>query len=93
MLSVAGLIAFFLMIFDSLRQAKAATRNNFGIMRYNTRLNFYLYEISRITFVQQKGLHLYRYFKPTSFKLNGYYYTNYEYLETTLYSYTFTKKK
>lgn len=93
MLSVAGLISFFIMIFDSLRQSKAATRTNFGIMRYNTRLNFYLYEISRITFIQQKGLHLYRYFRPTSFKLNGYHYTNYEYLETTLYSYTFTKKK
>jgi hypothetical protein len=93
MLSVAGLIAFFMMIFDSLRQAKAATRTNLGIIRYNTRLNFYLYEISRISFVHQKGMYLYRYFQPTAFKLNGYYYVNYEYLETTLYSYTFTKKK
>jgi hypothetical protein len=54
MLSVAGLISFFLMLFDSLRQAKAATRNNFGVMRYNTRLNFYVYEIARILFTQQK---------------------------------------
>lgn len=92
MLSVAGLISFFIMIFDSLRQSKAATRNNFGIMRYNTRLNFYLYEISRILFTQRKGSHLYRYFRPTAFKLNGCYYTNYEHLETTLFSYTFNRK-
>jgi len=55
MLSVAGLIAFFIMIFDSLRQAKATTRNTFGISRYNTRLNFYLYEISKLNNVQQKA--------------------------------------
>ena len=92
MLSVAGLISFFIMIFDSLRQSKAATRNNFGIMRYNTRLNFYLYEIARVLFTQRRGSHLYRYYQPTALKLNGNHYTNYEYLETTLYSYTFNKK-
>jgi hypothetical protein len=92
MLSVAGLISFFIMIFDSLRQSKAATRNNFGIMRYNTRLNFYLYEIARVLFTQRRGSHLYRYSHPTALKLNGYHYTNYEYLETTLYSYTFNKQ-
>jgi hypothetical protein len=48
-------MAFFIMIFDSLRQGKAVTRNTFGIGRYNTRLNFYLYEISRINQIQQKG--------------------------------------
>lgn len=93
MLSVAGLIAFFMMIFDSLRQSKAATRTTLGVIRYNTRLNFYLYEISRVVLIQQKGSHLYRYFQPTALKLNGYHYTNYEYLETTLYSYIFLKKK
>jgi len=55
MLSVAGLIAFFIMIFDSLRQAKAATRNTFGIGRYNTRLNFYLFELAKLNNVQQKS--------------------------------------
>lgn len=55
LLNVAGLIAFFIMIFDSLRQARAATRNSFGIGRYNTRLNFYLYEIARTKYLQQKG--------------------------------------
>jgi hypothetical protein len=55
MLSVAGLMAFFIMIFDSLRQGRAVTRNTFGISRYNTRLNFYLYEIANLVYVQQKG--------------------------------------
>jgi hypothetical protein len=46
---------FFIMIFDSLRQGRAATRNSFGISRFNTRFNFYLYEIARNRFVQRKG--------------------------------------
>ena len=43
------------MIFDSLRQARAATRNTFGISRYNTRLSFYVYENARIIHVQRKS--------------------------------------
>jgi len=55
MLNVAGLIAFFIMIFDSLRQAKAVTRNTFGIGRYNTRLNFYIFELAKLGNVQEKA--------------------------------------
>ena len=55
MLRVIGLAAFFIMIFDSLRQAKAVTRNTFGISRFNTRLNFYLFEIARTSHIQKKG--------------------------------------
>jgi len=47
MLSVAGMMAFFIMIFDSMRQGRAATRNSFGVPRFNTRLNFYIYEGAR----------------------------------------------
>jgi hypothetical protein len=54
LMSVAGMVAFFIMIFDSLRQGRAATRNSFGISRFNTRLNFYLYETSKALFVQRK---------------------------------------
>jgi len=92
MLSVAGLMAFFIMIFDSLRQGRAVTRNTFGISRYNTCLNFYLYEISRLTQIQQKGLSLFRFIKPTSIKLNNLNYFNFEPLETTLMTYVFSKK-
>ncbi len=91
MLSVAGLMAFFIMIFDSLRQGRAATRNTFGISRYNTRLNFYLYEISRLINAQQKGLFFFRFFRPNSIKLDGFNYQNFEPYETVLISYTFRK--
>jgi heme/copper-type cytochrome/quinol oxidase subunit 1 len=92
MLSVSGMIAFFIMIFDSLRQARAATRNTFGISRYNTRLSFYVYENARIIHVQRKSWYLYRFLRPLAIKLNGHNYINLEYLETTLFSYTFSKK-
>jgi hypothetical protein len=48
------------MIFESLRQAKPSIRNTFGINRYNTRLNFYLFIISKIRLIQQKSLYLNR---------------------------------
>jgi heme/copper-type cytochrome/quinol oxidase subunit 1 len=92
LLSVAGLMAFFIMIFDSLRQGRAVTRNSFGISRFNTRLNFYLYEIARSRFIQRKGLYLSRFNRPDSLKLNKLNYSNNELLETTLYSYTLTQK-
>ena len=93
LLSVAGIISFFIMIFDSLRQARAATRTTFGITRFNTRINFYLYEISRLTYIKRKSFYLNRYNPQSSFKLklNNYNYQNFEYLETTIYSYIFTK--
>lgn len=92
LLSVAGLIAFFVMIFDSLRQSRAATRNSFGISRFNTRLNFYLYEVARNRFIQRKGLYLSRFNRPESVVLNQLNYTNNELLETTIFSYTLTQK-
>ena len=92
LLSVAGLIAFFIMIFDSLRQSRASTRNTFGINRYNTCLNFYLYEISRLIHVSRKNNYLFRYIQPYSLQLNKLNYKNFEYLETTLYSYLFVRK-
>ena len=92
MLSVAGLMAFFIAIFDSIRQGRAVTRNSFGIGRYNTRLNFYLYEISRTNQIHQKSLSLFKLIKPSSIKLNNHIYYNFEPFETTLITYTFAKK-
>lgn len=91
LLSVAGMMAFFIMIFDSLRQAKAATRNSFGITRFNTRLNFYLYETARTQFLKKKGWYISRFDRPNSLTLNKLNFNNNEYLETTLYSYSFFK--
>lgn len=87
MLSVAGMMAFFIMIFDSIRQGRAATRNSFGVARFNTRLNFYIYEGARTWFLQRKGWHVSRFNRHNSVRLNGLNYINHEYLETTLYSY------
>lgn len=55
LLSVAGMVAFFIMLFDSMRQGRAATRNSFGISRFNTRLNFYTYEISKSFWIHEKS--------------------------------------
>lgn len=92
MLSVAGLIAFFIMIFDSLRQAKAVVRNTFGIGRYNTRLNFYIYEIAKLQHFQEKAWALFKFIHKYSIKLNNLNYYNLEPYETTLFSYSFSKK-
>jgi len=46
-LSVAGILCFIIMLFDSIRKKRAYVLKTFGIGRYNTRLNFYLYEINR----------------------------------------------
>jgi heme/copper-type cytochrome/quinol oxidase subunit 1 len=92
LLSVAGMIAFFIMLFDSLRQGRAATRNSFGVTRFNTRLNFYIYIGARSLFVQRKGWHISRFNQHKSVKLNNLNFKNFEYLETTLYSYVFLRK-
>lgn len=91
MLSVAGMTAFFIMIFDSMRQGRAATRNAFGVPRFNTRLNFYIYEGARTWFIQRKGWHVARFNRHDSVRLNKLNHYNHEYLETTLYSYVLVK--
>ncbi len=54
MLSVSGIFSFFLMLTLSLRKKKLAIRTSFGIGRYNTRLNFYCYEITRLYYIRRK---------------------------------------
>jgi heme/copper-type cytochrome/quinol oxidase subunit 1 len=92
LLSVAGLMAFFFMIFDSLRQARAVTRNTFGITRFNTRLNFYLYEIGRNKYLQRKGWYVARANNLNHLKLKKRPLLNNERLDTILWSYSFFKK-
>ena len=94
MLNVAGLMAFFIMIFDSLRQSKAVIRNSFGVSRFNTRLNFYIYEISRIIFLSQKTYFIYKYENKNNFiKLNNFFFINYEVYELVFFNYSFSFKK
>jgi hypothetical protein len=105
MLSVAGMIAFFIMIFDSMRQGRAVTRNSFGVPRFNTRLNFYIYEGARTWYLQRRGWYASRFngrgeqanlarvhkktSGVTSRNLASYY--QYEYLETTVFTYVLVK--
>lgn len=91
MLSVAGMAAFFIMIFDSLRQSRAVTRNWFGVARFNTRINFYIYEGARTWYLQRRGWHISRMNVHDSVQKNELNYSNYEFLETTLYSYVVVK--
>ncbi len=46
-IAVAAILCFVIGIFDSMRKKRAYTIKTFGIGRYNTRLNFYIYEIHR----------------------------------------------
>ena len=55
-LTVISLLSFFTMMYDSIKQSKPAIRNNFGAGRLNTRLNFYFFEINRLSFIQKKFL-------------------------------------
>lgn len=87
MLSIAGILCFIFMLFDSLRKKKPYIIKTFGIGRYNTRLNFYLYEIHRNKYWLHKSLHLVRnpLYKTKSYGYNKI--INYELYESTLFYY------
>ena len=91
LLSVAALLAFFIMMYDSIRQAKPAIRNNFGVGRFNTRLNFYFYEINRLSFIQRKSFHNHRYNRVAASSPRELNHLNLDSLDSTLFSYQFTK--
>jgi heme/copper-type cytochrome/quinol oxidase subunit 1 len=90
LLSVAAILSFFVMIYDSVRQAKPAIRNTFGAGRFNTRLNFYLFEVNRLAFLQRKSFYLHRfsYKSPQNPTANQLHLVD---MDTTLFSYTFLK--
>jgi heme/copper-type cytochrome/quinol oxidase subunit 1 len=91
LLSVTALLAFFMMIYDSVRQAKPTIRNNFGVGRFNTRLNFYFFEISRLSFIQRKSFHNLRLTNPRMSNSSNKTLNQLDLLswETTLFSYRF----
>ena len=80
MLSLFGVLCFMIAIFDSMRKKRAYTVKTFGIGRYNTRLNFYLYEISRSKYWLYKSTTL---LPSTNVKLQGSGYSKVENLENT----------
>ena len=77
------------MIYDSIRQAKPAIRNNFGAGRLNTRLNFYFFEINRLSFIQQKSFYSKRHYHYNSYKSQKDFLLYINTLDTTLFSYQF----
>ena len=93
LLSVAGMLAFFIMIFDSHRQFRAATLSTLGVSRFSVRLTFYIYEIARVRRITSRwGLNISSYNFANSVQLNELNFVNKEPLESTLYSYTFVTK-
>lgn len=93
LLSVAGMLAFFIMIFDSHRQFRAATLSTLGVSRFSIRLTFYIYEIARVRRITSRwGLNISSYNFANSVQLNELNFVNKEPLESTLYSYTFVTK-
>ena len=93
LLSIAGIVCFFIMLFDSIRRGKASIRNTFGVGRYNTRLNFYNYEISKLTYLRGRSYALFPYNSLNYLTLNKLYYINFESYESTLFFYKFENKK
>ena len=92
LLSVTAILFFFVMIYDSIRQGKPAIRNNFGAGRLNTRLNFYLFEINRLSFLQKKSFYSKRSYPYNSGKSQKNFLLYLNTIETTLFSYQFFSK-
>jgi heme/copper-type cytochrome/quinol oxidase subunit 1 len=89
-ITISGILAFVIMLFESLRKKKSYVIKTFGVGRYNVRLNFYLYQISRNRYWLAKHLTilsfwkvLYSYNRGLSFETR-----NDEVLETQLVYYT-----
>ena len=77
------------MIYDSIRQAKPAIRNNFGAGRLNTRVSFYFFEINRLSFIQRKSFHNARFFNKNISNMDNQKLLYLTTLDTTLLSYKF----
>lgn len=72
-LSIAGILCFIFMLFDSLVKKQTYIIKTYGVGRYNTRLNFYLYECSKNKYWQSKCSVL---LKNKIYKNNLYIYNN-----------------
>jgi len=91
MITVSGILAFVLMLFDSLRKQKSYTIKTFGVGRYNTRLNFYLYQIARNRYWIAKHLTLLP-VRSTQHSKNLVQVHNLESSESTLFFYSFRER-
>lgn len=92
LLSVAALISFFIMIYDSVRQAKPAIRKTFGPARFNTRLNFFLYESYRVSYIQRRSFFFNRTPRKTIYKDRLFKHLQIVNMEINLFSYNLIKR-
>ena len=76
-----------------MRHGRAVVRSSFGVPRFNTRLNFYVYEGARTWFLQRKGWYNARTQIRNELDVNEIRYGNYEILETTLFTYVLLNEK
>jgi heme/copper-type cytochrome/quinol oxidase subunit 1 len=91
LITVTAMLSFFMMIYDSIRQSKPTIRNNFGVGRFNTRLNFYFFEINRLSFIQRKNFYNNRFITQNNSNKQNLSYLNITSFESTLFSYRFYK--
>lgn len=91
-ITVSGVLAFVIMLFDSLRKQKSYIIKTFGVGRYNTRLNFYLYQIARNRYWLSKHFTLLP-VRATWHSKSQAQVHNLESFESTLFFYTFTERK
>ena len=90
-ITISGILAFVIMLFDSLRKKKGYIIKTFGVGRYNTRLNFYLYQAVRNRYWLSKHLTLLSLKSRSHLLHEGRYITNIEFMDSTLFFYSFTK--
>jgi len=86
-ITIAGILAFVLMLFESLRKKRSYVIKTFGVGRYNTRLNFYFYQINRNRYWVAKHLTLLSFWHSLRLQTSrGFFYKlkNVEIYETTL---------
>ena len=93
LITVGAMLSFFMMIYDSIRQSKPTVRNNFGVGRFNTRLNFYFFEINRLSFIQRKNFYNHRLVTNSSHSKINLNYLNIVNYDSTLFSYRFFTTK
>jgi heme/copper-type cytochrome/quinol oxidase subunit 1 len=92
-ITVSGVLTFVIMLFDSLRRQRSYTIKTFGVGRYNTRLNFYLYQIARNRYWVSKHLTLLPVRATWHVKsVSNNEVMNLEYMETTLFYFSFSKR-
>ena len=92
-ITISGILAFVIMVFDSLRKKKGYIIKTFGVGRYNTRLNFFLYQAARNRYWISKHFTLLSIRPQQHINNSKNTIINLEFLDSTLFFYTFSKLK